>query len=228
MKIGIVGSGNMGRSIGVRLARQGHEVFFGARRPEQSDKARILAGATAQSGSNDQAAAFGEIVFWTMREPDPTRVLDDPSVLDGKAVVDLNNRDYATDARSGAWFGESIAERFQANLPGAKVVKAFNLIAMESFDIAPDDLRTAGAQVFLAGNDVEAKEAVGRLAADLGFDSVDIGQGAAAFRAAEALGDVIRLIMIDGGKGGRAHLRLVDLPAPSLDSIGGRETSNYH
>jgi predicted dinucleotide-binding enzyme len=86
------------------------------------------------------------------------------------------------------------------------VVKAFNTIAMEAFDIPPDDLRNAGAQTFLAGADAAAKGVVAQIAERLGFAAIDLGSGPAALRAAEALGDVIRLLTIDGGHGGRAHL----------------------
>jgi 8-hydroxy-5-deazaflavin:NADPH oxidoreductase len=97
---------------------------------------------------------------------------------------------------------------------------------MESFDLAPDDLRRAGAQTFLAGDDADAKRIVAQLAADLGFDSVDLGSIERA-RAAEALGDIVRLIMIDGSKGGRKHFRLIALPDTRLGAIGVREASKY-
>jgi len=227
MKIGIIGSGNMGRSLGVRFAKVGHQVFFGARRAEAAEDAAALAGEGARAGSNDQAAAFGEVLIWTMRNTDPGQVLSDPRLLDGKTVVDLNNRNYAEEVKGGAWFDKAIGEALQENAPSAKVVKAFNTIAMEAFDTTPEALRRAGAQVFLAGGDTAAKEAVTQIAQDIGFGSVDLGTGAAAMRAAEALGDVIRLLIIDGGHGGRAHLGFSLLPEPDLDTIGARQDSNY-
>ncbi|MBV9077431.1 MAG: hypothetical protein JO048_08100 [Methylobacteriaceae bacterium] len=162
-----------------------------------------------------------------MRDPDPRAVLEDPTRLDGKVVLDLNNRDYAEEARSGAWFGRAIAERLQENAPRARVVKAFNTVAMEGFDTDPSALRAAGAQTFLAGQDANAKAIVAGLAGELGFAAVDAGSGPAAFRALEALGDVVRLLMIDGGRGGRAHLVLTELPRPTLGTIGARESSTY-
>ena len=228
MKIGIIGSGNMGRSVGVRLAHLGHDGMFGARRAEQSRHAAEIAGHGATAGSTDDAARFGEILIWTIRTPDPNDVFADPGSLDGKIVVDLNNRDYANDVKGGAWFDVSIAEQLQAAAPRARIVKALNTIAMESFDTSVDLLRSAGAQTFLAGDDSQAKLVVGALVQDLGFEPVDVGAGPAALRAAEALGDVIRLLMIDGGLGGTAHLSLTRLPKPDLSTIGGRQTSSYH
>ncbi|HEV2605569.1 MAG TPA: NAD(P)-binding domain-containing protein [Microvirga sp.] len=227
MNIGIIGSGNMGRALGTRLAAVGHQVMFGARRPEQAHAAAERAGSGATAGSNDEAAAFGEVLVWTMREPDPAAVLVNPALLDGKVVIEVNNRDYANEARSGAWFEKAIAERLQDNAPAARVVKAFNTIAMESFDTTPEALRESSAQTFVAGEDGDAKVAVAKLAADLGFLAVDVGSDRASLRAVEALGDVIRIIMIDAGRGGRAHLSLNTLPEPNLRSVGAREASLY-
>jgi predicted dinucleotide-binding enzyme len=227
MKIGIIGSGNMGRALGARLTRTGYGVTFGARNLAQAQAAARLAGGDALAGSNEAAAEFGEVLLWTMREPDPARVLADPAVLDGKIVVDLNNRDYAVEAQTGAWFDRAIAERLQANAPKARVVKAFNTIAMEAFDIPPADLTSFGAQTFLAGADATAKKVVGQIAQSLGFNAVDLGSGPAAMRAAEALGDLIRLLMIDGKRGASAHLVLTRLPDSRLGQIGERGDSTY-
>ncbi len=227
MKIGIIGSGNMGRAVGVRLAQLGHPVTFGARRLEQAQSAASVAGHGATAGDNEAAARFGEVLVWTIRETDPAAVFADPSVLDGKTVLDLNNRNYAEEVKTGAWLTEAIAERLQKTAPTARVVKALNTIAMETFDTSADALRAAGAQSFIAGDDAEAKTKVAALLADLGFTAVDLGTGPAALRAAEALGDVIRLLMIDGGHGGRAHLTFGTLPVPDLSTIGERADSNY-
>ncbi|MEL7468937.1 MAG: NAD(P)-binding domain-containing protein [Pseudomonadota bacterium] len=228
MKIGIIGSGNMGRAVGVRLAHLGHQVFFGARRAEQADHAAALAGNGALAGSTDAAAQFGEILIWTIRTPDPKAVFQSPHVLDSKVILDLNNRDYANDVQGAAWFDTAIAETLQAAAPSAHVVKALNTIAMETFDTAPDVLHAEGAQTFLAGDRTAAKQSVGLLVQDLGFQPVDLGSGPAAMRAAEAMGDIIRLLMIDGGHGGTAHLKLVSLPKPDLATIGARTESAYH
>jgi 8-hydroxy-5-deazaflavin:NADPH oxidoreductase len=227
VKIGIIGTGNMGRALGVRLAAVGHEVMFGARRLEQASAAAEHAGHGATAGSNDQAAAFAEVLLWTMREPNPAEVLTSPEVLDGKIIIDLNNRDYAKEARTGAWFESAIAERLQHYAPGARVVKAFNTIARDSFDTTPGVLRAAGAQTFVAGGDAEVKAIVSAIASDLGFQTVEVGSGPAALRAVEALGDVIRLIMIEGQRGARAHLVLTTLPQPDLDSFGEQQASAY-
>lgn len=226
-RIGIIGSGNMGRALGVRLAQLGHNVIFGARRLEQAEEAAARAGASASAGSNDDAVKESDILIWTIRESDPAKILAHPEALAAKIVIDLNNRDYSNDVRNGVWFDVAIAELLQRNAPEARVVKAWNTIAMEAFDTDPEALRSARAQTFIAGGDPAAKSAVAALSNELGFEAVDLGSDPVAFRVAEALGDVIRFLMIDGGRGGQAHLTLTQLPEPLLGAVGARLQSNY-
>ncbi|AXC13857.1 putative reductase [Acidisarcina polymorpha] len=227
MRIGLIGSGNMGRALGVRLAQSGHENFFGARSSVQAEDAAKLAANNSKHGSVDQAAGFGDVLIWTPREVDATRVLDDGSILRGKVIVDVDNRNYATDVRTGAWFEVSLAERLQNSLPDAQVVKAFNTIAMETFDRSAESLRSQGAQTFIAGRQAEAKRIVAEIASTLGFEAIDLGSSPAALRAIEALGDIIRLLMIEEGQGGDAHIKVIKLVGPTLGTIGTREHSKY-
>lgn len=226
MKIGIIGSGNMGRAIGVRLSHAGHEVAFGARREEQAREAASRATSSSFATTVQKAAELGDILVWTARVVDPRDVLDDLDAMVGKTVIDLNNRSYDK-VRDGTWFSESIAEQLQAHLPGSSVVKAFNTIPMEVFDIPSEDLQEASATVFVAGGGDAARNDVCQLAQDIGFKSADLGSGVAALRAAEALGDAIRLMLIDGGQHISTHLSISHLPRPSLGSIGQRQVSQY-
>lgn len=226
MKIGIIGAGNMGRAIGVRLSHAGHDVAFGSRRSAQATEAASRGSKTSFAATLDEAARFGDVLFWTARTNDPAEVLNDPGAIVGKLIIDLNNRDYQ-DVREGAWFGESLAERLQSNFPKNAIVKAFNTIPMEAFDIPRNGLEGALASTFVAGGDAEAREIVGALAKDIGFNAVDLGGDGAAMRAAEALGDAIRMLLIDGGQPGSTHLTISKLPAPSLGLIGQRQASQY-
>jgi predicted dinucleotide-binding enzyme len=228
MKLGIIGTGNMGRAIGVRLAHMGHQVLFGSRSVERAKQAVEMAGETALSGTAEDAARYGDVLFWTVRELDVRRVLKDCSLVDGKIVVDINNRDYQTELQSGSWFAQSIAEAIQLSAPGARVVKALNTIAMETLDTDPDLLRRAGAHTFIAGDDASAKETVNTLLEQLGLTAVDLGEGVVSFRAIEALGDVIRLLIVSKGYGPRANLQLHMLPEPDLSMVGPRVASEYH
>lgn len=228
-RIGIVGSGNMGRALGVRFAKNGHEVFFGGRNTNTAQQAADRAGEKAKAGSIDDAAQFGTIVIWTPRERDPAKVMSDVELLRRKIVVDLNNRDYANEVVSESrWFDRSLGEILEANLPHSHLVKCFNTIAMEVLDTSSESLRQANAQIFVAGHDEDARGQVKELASELGLASIDLGGGKTAMRVAEALGDAVRFVMIYGGRGGRANIAIQTLPAPDLNLIGERHSSAYH
>jgi 8-hydroxy-5-deazaflavin:NADPH oxidoreductase len=148
VRIGIVGIGPVGRTLGTLWARAGHEVAFGSRAPARAVGAAMgLAGARATT--QEQAAAFGEVVLWTPRGVMPA----DPDMLAGTIVLDPNNREpgpvrgYASPRPEGP----SFAEQLQAAPPRARVVKAFNTVVMRLLREDPERLRASAAQVFLAG-----------------------------------------------------------------------------
>ena len=91
MKIGIVGTGNMGRSLGILWAQQGYKVLFGARDANKGNEAMQLAGNNARAGSNDDAAAFGQVVFYSLARVPVGKVLQQPNVLKNKVVIDCSN-----------------------------------------------------------------------------------------------------------------------------------------
>ena len=91
MKIGIIGSGNMGRSLGIVWTELGHEVFFGGRDPEQARQAAGFTHGKARYGTNDEAAIFGDVLLYSLRGIDPSEALPQVDCLDNKIVIDLNN-----------------------------------------------------------------------------------------------------------------------------------------
>ncbi len=208
----------------------GHNVFFGGRDPTKAPKtAAELAGHNAQAGTIDEAIQHAPILVWTARERDPAKVCNDVGGLAGKIIIDLNNRDFQNEVMNDTnFFDVSTGEKLAANLPNSHIVKAFNTVAMEALDTSADRLRQANAQIFLAGGTPDARRQVEQLTGELGFASVDLGEGKTAMRMADALGDVVRFVMIEGKKGGRANIAINTLPAPDLNATGGRQSSSYH
>ena len=204
MRIGIIGTGPVGLTLGTVWARAGHEVVFGSRDPARAAESVGVASATTQ----EQAAAYGEVVLWTPRGVMPA----DPDMLAGKIVLDPNNRgpgpsgDYASPRPEGP----SFAEQLQASAPRARVVKAFNTVVMRLLRDDPERLRASGAQVFLAGNDAEAKAVAAALAADIGLGAVDLGRLEAAWMA-EAMADTFRQAIITSPAKWRQALVFADL-----------------
>jgi predicted dinucleotide-binding enzyme len=178
MKIGILGTGNMGRALGVRWARAGHDVLFGARDPARAAAAALAAGETAQSGDLDAAAAFGDVVLYTLRGIHPSQVLRAPGSLAGKVVIDCNNSDFDR-SRPGEFHPApvpSYAEQLAQGAPGARVVQAFNTVPHRIIELDRVRLDTLRISVFLCSDDAAAKATVKRLAEDLGFVGVDSGE----------------------------------------------------
>jgi 8-hydroxy-5-deazaflavin:NADPH oxidoreductase len=224
MKIGIIGSGNMGRSLGILWAEQGHEVFFGTRTNEKGQEIAAIAGHKTLGGTNEEAAVFGDVLFYTLRGVNPAEVLSSVSILDGKVLIDCANQEIPEDfAYPPITF--SLAEKLAKEVPNSRVVKAFNTMAQELFELAPEPLKDYNVSVFIAGDDKEAKETVMQLATEIGFNAIDCGELRHA-RLIESAGDLIRLLMIRQKMGSFATISIHTLPAASTRRLGGRQASN--
>lgn len=230
MKIGIVGTGNMGRILGCGWAVHGHQVFFGARDPQTAIQAAELArkngAVSAQAGSNREAAIFGDVVFYSVRDVNPTQVIGDISALDGKVVIDPNNWPVPEGKFDFAPVSQSLAERLQSWLPSAQVVKCFNTMAQELFEMPLAELRTQKVSAFIASDHVDARDTVAALARDLGLAPVDMGPLRNA-RIVEPLGDAIRYLILGAGLGPYATLKVDVLEAAETGRFGGRHASAW-
>src|ERR1700716_3500463 len=92
MKIGIIGSGRIGTTLGGLWAKAGHEVMFSDRDPEQAKRAMASAGTRARVGSVKEAAAFGDAVLIAVPYAALPAVQSEAgAALKGKVVVDPNN-----------------------------------------------------------------------------------------------------------------------------------------
>lgn len=231
MKIGILGSGNMGRQLGLLWAERGHDVFFGNRTVAKAHAAAALADGGAESGPLAEAARFADVLLHTARDAMPSAMVPDAAVLDGKILIDLNNSKMAGSFEFEPVV-ESFAERFQADSPALRVVKAFNTIPLELFEHCPEAIRQFDVSVYVAGDDAEAKATVLGLAAELGFTALDSG-GLRNARLLESLADFYRYMVVrggdgDGGLGLTSHLSVHVAPAATTDRLGGRERSELN
>jgi predicted dinucleotide-binding enzyme len=223
MKIGIIGSGNMGRALGILWAEQGHEMFFGARTSQKGQAVAEFAGRGTRGGTNDEAAAFGEVLFYSARGVNPAEVLASIEVLSGKILIDPNNS-AIPEGFAYEPIVKSLAETLAEQVPNAIVVKAFNTMAQEVFELAPEPLRQHRVSVFVASDDATARQTVMNLAEEIGFVPVDCGVLRNA-RLIEGLGDFIRFIIIGQQQGGCATISVNVLPQPESQRLGGRQPS---
>jgi len=220
MKIGIIGTGNMGRALGLRWARAGHQVLFGSRDQGKADAVAAEAGGGAEAGTFDDAAAFGDAVLYTVRTVPPSKLLRAPEALSGKIVIDCNNSgvfgfdEPDPDNRQGVHFPvpvPSLAERLAANIPQARVVKAFNTLPHSVIALDRERLEPHAVSVFLCSDDEAAKATVKALAEDLGFVGVDSGALERA-QLVEGTADFIRFLILGMNLGALATISIRVLP----------------
>lgn len=224
MKIGIIGTGNMGRALGLGWARAGHEVLFGSRDLAKGKAVAANGSGSTRAGDFDAAAAFGEVVLYTVRDVLPSNLLREPTALDGKIVIECNNGailglDIPDQAdRPGIHFSTpipSLAERLAADAPGARVVKAFNTIPAKVIELDREKLAPHRVSTFLCSDDAEAKLVVKRLAEELGFVGVDSGELERA-QLVEAVADFIRFQIVDMRLGMFATISVKILPVGGI------------
>ena len=183
MKIGIIGAGHIGGTIGELWAKAGHPVFFSSRHPEELKDLVERLGALAQAGTVDQAIAFGDIVFIAVPYGALPQIgRDYGKSLAGKIVLDADN---AVASRDGAIADEverdGIGVTSQKYLPGARLVRAFNTLSYMIFEREANRSAPRLA-VPIAGDDQEAVQVAAGLVRDAGFDPVEVGKLADARR----------------------------------------------
>jgi 8-hydroxy-5-deazaflavin:NADPH oxidoreductase len=185
MNIGILGSGRVGAALGQGWVKRGHTVIFATRDP-QGEKAKALLSATpnAKVAGLQETVDSSEVLLvaipWNVL-PD---VLKSLTGLENKILMDATNRfgpgysptikaeDVNTLIRTEQPAPQSAAEDLAQLVPSAKVVKAFNAIGFEHMDNPHFSDKPT---MFVAGDDVQAKQVVMKLAEAVGFETLDAG-----------------------------------------------------
>jgi len=176
MKIGVIGSGRVGGTVGELWVKAGHEVMFSSLDLEHDKALAARLGAGARAGTSREAGAFGDVLFIAVpysAVPQVGRDLGD--ALKGKVVLDACNPipsrdgDMAIEAKAK---GTGIAS--PQFLPGARLVRAFNCVGYASMR---SEAHRAGERlgIPLAGDDAAALRIAVRLVQDAGFEPVVVG-----------------------------------------------------
>lgn len=175
MKIGIIGSGNVGGTLGKRWAQGGHTVVFSSRTPDSPEMKKLVAeaGTSARAATLSDTVPASDVLLLATPWPATKAMVAAAGDLTGKTLIDATNP--LLPDLSGIEVGTttSAGEMVAAWAPGAKVVKAFNSIG--SSIMADPVLNGAKAVLFYCGDDEAAKRTVGSLATELGFDAQDAG-----------------------------------------------------
>ncbi|RCJ22307.1 hypothetical protein A6770_29835 [Nostoc minutum NIES-26] len=180
MKIGVVGSGNMGGGLGKIWVKAGHQVIFSYSRDESKlYQLAASAGDNAKAGTPEEAVYQSDVVMLAVWVPSLEEIIHTTGSLDDKIIItcvsglqpDFTGQTIGIATNLKA----SIAETIQQLAPKAKVVEAFNITFAE---IIGSDSRQFGddrPSVFYCGNDAEAKNIVAGLIEECGYEAVDAG-----------------------------------------------------
>ena len=192
MKIGIIGSGVVGRVLATAFRKEGNDVMLGTRNISKEEVMKWKnENATGSLGSFQDTAQFGEIVVLAVAG----LVVEDAISLAGKEhfshkiIIDATNPIAAVPPENGVLkyfttLEESLMERIQKLIPDARVVKAFNCVG-NAFMYKPQ-FPGGTPTMFICGNDNEAKNSVSSILFSFGWEVEDMGKVEAA-RAIEPL-----------------------------------------
>jgi predicted dinucleotide-binding enzyme len=176
LTIAIIGTGDMGDSLGPSLARLGYPIVYGSRKPD-SKKARALVQLTGHGAivaTQREAAQQGDIVITAVPWPPMEKVAQSLGDLTGKVVVDISMPfEQAADGYPRKLLETSSAEVIQGLNPGARVVKAWATVGAQV--IGRPEAFEGPVTVPLASDDRAAKETIAEVVAAMGLDPVDFG-----------------------------------------------------
>lgn len=176
LRIGVIGSGRIGGTVGGLWVKAGHQVMFSSLDLEHDKALAARLGAGARAGTPKEAGVFGEVLFISVPYSAlPSVGRDLGNSLRGKVVLDSCNPipgrdgDMAIEARAR---GTGVAS--PEFLPGARLVRAFNSVGYTRLQA---EAHRAGERIAipLAGDDAEALRTAERLVRDAGFEPVVVG-----------------------------------------------------
>jgi predicted dinucleotide-binding enzyme len=190
MKIGVLGSGDVGKVLAGGFLKHGHEVMIGSRAPEKlAEWAAKNPGAA--TGTFGDAAAFGELLVLAVKGAASAEALRlaGAQYLEGKTVIDATNPIADEPPANGvlAFFtdhDESLMEQLQIEFADARFVKAFNSVGNSS--MVNPEFPGGKPTMFICGNHDEAKKQVTDVLDQFGWETADMGSVEAA-RAIEPL-----------------------------------------
>lgn len=174
--VAVIGTGDMGDSLGPRLADLGYRVVYGSRTPD-SEKVTALVARTGHGASATtarEAAQQGDYILTLVPWPPMESLAQNLGKLDGKIIVDVSMPfRQGADGYPEKLVETSSAEMIQGWNPGARVVKAWATLGSQVID---EPLVEGGpVSVPLASDHKAAKEKVARIVAAMGMDPVDFG-----------------------------------------------------
>ena len=176
MKLGVIGSGNIGKGIGGWAAKLGYKVTFSAKTESGAKAAAQSAGHSAKAASVRDAVDSADLVLLAI----PYGAVKDTlpqlgPLFRGKTVIDATNPLSSDFSSLTLGFTTSAAEEIARLIPEAHVVKAFNTVFAQIYASQNPKIQGKAISVFVAGDNQEATEKVRTLITKMGFDAVNAG-----------------------------------------------------
>jgi predicted dinucleotide-binding enzyme len=180
MKIGIIGSGEVGQALAKGFIKYGYQTMIGTNNKAKAGELKTKIGGSIQAGSFEETAKFGELIVVAAKGTAAEAAIQSAGAenLKGKVVIDSMNPIADSPPVNGVltYFtsaNESLMERLQKKVPQARFVKAFNSIG-SPFMVNPDFGGTKPT-MFICGNDADAKKEVVKIVQQFGFEAEDMG-----------------------------------------------------
>ena len=176
MKIGVIGSGNIGSAVGGLWVKAGHPVLFSSRHPENLKQLVDGLGPLARAGTVEDAFSFGEVMFIGVPYGAyPQLAKDYAKQWSGRIVLDAGNAVLARDGEIGKQAREAGVALTSAKLfAGARIVRAFNIMSSRKVTSLANRPEPRLAMP-IAGDDPQALKIAAQLVRDAGFDPVEVG-----------------------------------------------------
>jgi predicted dinucleotide-binding enzyme len=190
-KIGILGSGTVGKTLAAGFIKTGNDVMIGTSDPSKLRDWLLKDGGGAQIGSFEEVADHGDLLVLAIKGSAAKVALEKAGKLNlaGKTIIDATNP--ISDAPPGngvlqffTSLNDSLMEQLQHSFPEANFVKAFNSVG--SAHMVNPDFGGEKPTMFICGNDGKAKEEVTQVLTQFGWETEDMGTAEAA-RAIEPL-----------------------------------------
>jgi 8-hydroxy-5-deazaflavin:NADPH oxidoreductase len=180
MRYAVLGTGEVGRTLGGKLVELGHEVTLGSRTKDNPAAVEWAAGTGGRAGTFAEAAAAGEVVVNAVGGRVALAALEAAGAdnLEGKVVVDVSNplAFEEGEVRLSPVESDSVGEQIQRAFPHARVVKTLNTVNCE---VMVEPSRVPGEhQVFVCGADADAKAQVTAMLGEFGWPAdrvLDLG-----------------------------------------------------
>jgi 8-hydroxy-5-deazaflavin:NADPH oxidoreductase len=178
MRVGILGSGDVGQALGEGFLSRGHEVKIGSRDPKKLADWVEESGAKASAGTFAEVAKWGELIVLATLWSGTKGAIDlaGPASFEGKVVIDVTNPllfEENKGPKLALGHSDSGGEQVQRWLPGAKVVKAFNTVGHAH--MVDPKFSEGRPDMFICGDDAGAKATVAEITKSFGWGVIDAG-----------------------------------------------------